>query len=154
MAGMTETDGGRSSMKGAPLRIWAFLAAVIIGAAGMAFAINGAAPSRAAQSCEDWGLDTADRVGIARQLLYPVERQEESTGSLQGDAQALFDLAQEQANSNPPEEAFNLSGDLVEAFSAGGNALAGSQAGDAQISFAKAIVYNADLRIAYFLDGC
>jgi hypothetical protein len=136
------------------MKIWAILGAVIVGAAAMLFAINGAAPSSAAQNCEDWGLDTADRVGIARQLLYPVERQEETTGSIQGDAQALFDLAQEQANSDPPDEAFNLNGDLVEAFSAGANALAGSQAGDAQIAFAKAIVYNADLRIAYLLDGC
>lgn len=136
------------------MRIWAFLAALIIGAGAMAFAINGASPSIAAQNCEDWGLDTSDRVGFARQLLYPVERQEESTGSVQGDAQALFDLAQEQANSDPPEDAFNLNGDLVEAFSAGANALAGSQAGDAQIALAKAIVYNADLRIAYLLDSC
>lgn len=136
------------------MRIWAFLVAVVVGAGVMAFAINGASPSSAAQNCANWGADTADRVGIARQLLYPVERQEESTGSIQGDAQALFDLAQEQANSDPPEEAFNLNGDLIEAFSAGANALAGSQAGDAQIAFAKSIVYNADLRIAYLLDGC
>jgi hypothetical protein len=87
-------------------------------------------------------------------LLYPQARQEESTGSLQGDAQALYDLAQEQANSNPPDEAFNLNGDLIEAFSAGSNALAGGGPAEAQIAFAKAIVYNADLRIAYLLDGC
>jgi hypothetical protein len=136
------------------MKIWAVLVAGIVGVGALLFAMNGAPPSRAAQNCEDWGLDTADRVSIARQLLYPFERQEQSTGSLEGDAQALFDLAQEQANSQPPEEAFNLNGDLVEAFSAGANALAGSQAGDAQIAFAKAIVYNADLRIAYLLDGC
>jgi hypothetical protein len=110
--------------------------------------------SRAAQNCNDWGNQTADRVAIARQLLYPQARQEESTGSLQGDAQALYDLAQEQANSNPPDEAFNLNGDLIEAFSAGSNALAGGGPAEAQIAFAKAIVYNADLRIAYLLDGC
>ena len=136
------------------MKIWALLVAFIVGVGVTAFAINGAAPSRAAQSCEDWGLDTADRVSIARQLLYPAERQEESTGSVQGDAQALFELAQEQANSRAPEEAFNLNGDLVEAFSAGANALAGSQAADSQIALAKGIVYNADLRIAYLLDGC
>jgi hypothetical protein len=136
------------------MKIWAILGAMIVGAAAMLFAINGAAPSSAAQNCEDWGLDTSDRVGIARQLLYPFERQEESSGSIEGDARALYDLAQEQANSQPPEEAFNLNGDLVEAFSAGANALAGSQSGDAQIAFAKAIVYNADLRLAYLLDGC
>jgi hypothetical protein len=112
--------------------------------------------SSAAQSCDDWGNATYDRVGIARQLLYPRERQEQTSGSAQGDAQALYDLAQEQANSNPPDEAFNLSGDLVEAFSAGSTALVGGQGSspEAQIAFAKAVVYNADLRIAYFLDGC
>lgn len=112
--------------------------------------------STASQSCDDWGNQTSDRVAIARQLLYPRERQEQSSGSAQGDAQALFDLAQEQANSNPPNEAFNLSGDLTEAFSAGSTALIGGQGGspEAQISFAKSIVYNADLRLAYFLDGC
>lgn len=115
-------------------------------------------PSRssAAQSCDDWGNDTYDRVGIARQLLYPRERQEQTSGSAQGDAQALYDLAQDQANSNPPDDAFNLSGDLVEAFSAGSTALVGGQGSspDAQIAFAKSIVYNADLRLAYYLDGC
>jgi hypothetical protein len=44
----------------------------------------------------------------------------------------------------------------VEAFSAGSTALVGGQGSwpDAQIAFAKAVVDNADLRIAYFLDGC
>jgi hypothetical protein len=110
--------------------------------------------SSAAQNCEDWGNDTLDRVAIARQLLYPQERQEESTGSAQGDSQALFDLANEQASSNAPEDAFNLSGDLAEAFFAGSTALQGGGAAEAQIAFAKSIVYNADLRLAYFLDGC
>src|SRR5215211_5812938 len=109
-----------------------------------------------AQDCDDWGNDTAERIETARQLLYPAERQEQSTGSVQGDAQALYDLAQEQANSDPPDEAFNLNGDLIEAFSAGSAALSGGGAAspDAQIAFAKSIVYNADLRVGYLLDGC
>ena len=109
-----------------------------------------------AQDCEGWGNDTAERIQTARQLLYPVERQEQSTGSVQGDAQALYELAQEQANSEPPDEAFNLNGDLIEAFSAGSTALngGGGASPDAQIAFAKAIVYNADLRVGYLLDGC
>jgi hypothetical protein len=136
------------------MKIWYLLAVVIVvGAAGL-FAVNSSASSLVAQNCEDWGNETADRVAIARQLLYPRERQEQSTGSIQGDAQALFQLAQEQANSEAPEEGFNLSGDLVEAFSAGANALAGDPSGEAQIAFAKGIVYNADLRIGYLLDGC
>lgn len=128
--------------------------AVLITASSLVYATRGSAS--ALQDCDDWGNQTADRVAVARQLLYPSERQEQSTGSVQGDAQALYDLAQEQANSNGPEEGFNLSGDLVEAFSAGANALAGGNGAnpDAQIAFAKSIVYNADLRVAYLLDGC
>lgn len=136
------------------MKVWYLLAVVIVvGAAGL-FTVNSSASSIVAQNCEDWGNETADRVAIARQLLYPRERQEQSTGSIQGDAQALFQLAEEQANSQAPEEGFNLSGDLVEAFSAGANALAGDPSGEAQIAFAKGIVYNADLRIGYLLDGC
>jgi hypothetical protein len=136
------------------MKVWYLLAAVIVVSAAGFFAVSSSASSIAAQNCEDWGNETADRVAVARQLLYPRERQEQSTGSIQGDAQALFQLAQEQANSQPPEEGFNLSGDLVEAFSAGANALAGDPSGEAQIALAKGIVYNADLRIGYLLDGC
>jgi len=127
---------------------------VVVGASTLVYGTRGSAS--ALQSCDDWGNETADRIGVARQLLYPSERQEQSTGSVEGDAQALYELAQEQANSNAPDEGFNLSGDLVEAFSAGANALAGGGGSnpDAQIAFAKSIVYNADLRVAYLLDGC
>lgn len=127
--------------------------AVLAGAGSFAYDAR-AVPATA--GCDDWGNDTADRIATARQLLYPAERQEQTTGSLQGDAQALYQLAQEQANSDPPDEAFNLNGDLVEAFSAGSTALSGGGGAspDAQIAFAKAIVYNADLRVAYLLDGC
>ena len=63
-------------------------------------------------------------------------------------------MAQEQANSNPPNGADNLNGDLVEAFSAGANALYGGPSADAQIALAKGVIYNADLRVNYLLDGC
>jgi hypothetical protein len=137
------------------MKRWALPGALVLVLviAGFAY-ISSPRGSSAAQNCEDWGNDTLDRVAIARQLLYPQERQEESTGSAQGDSQALFDLANEQANSDVPDEAFNLSGDLVEAFSAGSSALQGGGSAEAQIAFAKSIVYNADLRLAYFLDGC
>lgn len=128
----------------------ALVSVIVVAALAYAFPRG----SSAAQNCDDWGNDTLDRIAIARQLLYPQERQEESSGSLQGDAQALFDVAQEQANTDAPDEAFNLNGDLVEAFSAGANALAGGPSAEAQIAFAKAIIYNADLRVAYLLDGC
>jgi len=131
------------------------IVALAVLAAVVSFAYDARAVPSAAD-CDDWGNDTADRIATARQLLYPAERQEQTTGSLQGDAQALYQLAQEQANSDPPDEAFNLNGDLVEAFSAGSTALSGGGGAspDAQIAFAKAIVYNADLRVAYLLDGC
>jgi hypothetical protein len=136
------------------MKRWSLSGALVVVLAVAAFVYISPRSSSAAQNCEDWGNDTLDRVAIARQLVYPQERQEESTGSAQGDSQALYDLASEQANSNPPDEAFNLNGDLVEAFSAGSNALQGSGSSEAQIAFAKSIIYNADLRLAYFLDGC
>jgi hypothetical protein len=138
------------------MKRWLMVAAIACIAIAGLFVSTIPAGSSAAQNCEDWGNATYDRVGIARELLYPPERQTQTSGSAQGDSQALYDLAQEQANSNPPDEAFNLSADLVEAFSTGSIALQGGQGSDpeAQIAFAKAIVYNADLRIAYFLDGC
>lgn len=128
--------------------------AVLIAASSLVYTSRGSAS--ALQDRCDWSEQTSDRIGVARQLLYPVERQEQTTGSVQGDAQALYDLAQEQANSDPPDEGFNLSGDLIEAFSAGANALGGNTGAnpDAQIAFAKSIVYNADLRVVYLLDGC
>ncbi len=138
------------------MKKWLLMSEVALISLGglLVFAIP--AGSTASQSCDDWGNDASDRVGIARELLYPRERQGQTSGSAQGDAQALFDLAQQQGSSNPPEDAFNLNGDLVEAFSAGSTALIGGQGSspDAQIAFAKSVVYNADLRIAYFLDGC
>lgn len=139
------------------MKRWLLVAALVAVAATAFFGYDAArARPHAAQDCDDWGNETADRLGIARQLLYPRERQEESTGSVEGDAQALYELAQEQADSDPPDEAFNLNGDLIEAFSAGSTALSGGggSSPEAQIAFAKAIVYNADLRVAYLLDGC
>jgi len=133
------------------------IAAVIaIGSAATVTYNAQARPNAAAQDCDDWGNDTADRVEIARLLLYPPERDGESTGSLSGDAQALYDVAQEQANSDPPDEGVKLNGDLVEAMSAASAALGGGGGAspDVQIAFAKAIIYNADLRLAYLLDGC
>ena len=137
------------------MKKWALLAAVAVVLAGTLFAYVVPRGSSAAQNCQDWGNQTLDRIEVGRQLLYPYERQTQSTGSIQGDAQALQNVAQEQANSNPPDGADNLNGDLVEAFSAGANALyGGSASADAQIALAKGVIYNADLRVAYLLDGC
>ena len=106
--------------------------------------------------CGDWANDTAGRIEIARQLVMPAERQEESTGTAEGDAQALYELAQEQANSNPPDIAYNLHGDLVEAMAAASEALTGGgvASAESQIVFAKAVIYNADLRVNAVADAC
>ena len=136
------------------MKKWALLAAVAVVLAGTLFAYAVPRGSSAAQNCQDWSNQTLDRIEVGRQLLYPYERQTQSTGSAQGDAQALAGVAQEQANSNPPNGADNLNGDLVEAFSAGSNALYGGPSAEAQIALAKGVIYNADLRVAYLLDGC
>lgn len=138
------------------MKRWVLAAALAAVVAAALLGLGTRARPGAAQDCDDWANQTAERVAIARQLLYPPERQEETTGSVEGDAQALFDLAREQADSEPPEGAANLNGDLIEAFAAGSAALGGGGGAspDAQVAFAKAIVYNADLRLAYLLDGC
>ncbi len=139
------------------MKTWILLAGLVaVVAASVTLGYEARARPSAAQNCEDWGNQALDRVGIARQLLVPPERGGQSSGSAQGDAQAFFDLGQELANSNPPEEALNLNGDLVEALSAASTALSGGGGAspEAQIAFAKAIIYNADLRLAYLLDGC
>src|SRR5688500_10636396 len=97
-------------------RTWVLLIATVVITATGLFAYQARTGATAIQNCGDWVDATSDRVYIARQLLHPVERQEQSTGSIEGDAQALYDLAQEQANSEAPEGALNLNGDLVEAF--------------------------------------
>jgi len=136
------------------MKKWILLAAVAVVLAGTLFAYAVPRNSSAAQNCEDWGNQTLDRIEVGRQLLYPYERQTQTTGSAQGDAQALLNVAQEQANSSPPDGADNLNGDLVEAFSAGSNALYGGPSAEAQIALAKGVIYNADLRVNYLLDGC
>lgn len=137
-----------------PMKRLVLVAAIAVVLAGALYSYAMPRGSSAAQNCQDWGNQTLDRIEVGRQLLYPVERQPQTTGSVQGDAQALLKVAQEQANSTAPSEATKLNGDLVEAFSAGGNALYGGPSADAQIALAKGIIYNADLRVNYLLDGC
>lgn len=131
------------------------LLALVLGAVGYTRLPRAAAIPNLT-SCKDWTNQTATRVAEARQLLYPPERRQQSTGSLQGDARALAQLAQQQAGSGPPSGGANLNGDLVEALSAGAAALGGGGGAspDAQIAFAKAIVYNADLRLSVLRQSC
>jgi hypothetical protein len=143
-------------MKTPSLKTWLLIAGAFAVLLTTSTLVHQARAVPLANDCDNWGNDTADRIATARQLLYPTERQGQTTGSLQGDAQALYQLAQEQANSDPPDSGRNLNGDLIEAFSAGSTALSGGGGAspDAQVAFAKSIVYNADLRVAYLLDGC
>ena len=136
------------------MKKWALLSAIALILVGVFVMYATPQESSAAQNCKDWGNQTLDRIEVGRQLLYPRERQTQSTGSLQGDAQALNGAAQDQANSNPPSQAVKLNGDVVEAFSAESAALNGGPSADAQIALAKGIIYNADLRVNYLLDKC
>lgn len=136
-------------------RVGVVLVLLAVIAGGLGYTTRGQADAKQGD-CGDWVSATSERVGIARDLLAPAERQEQSTGSVQGDAQALYDLAQEQANSEPPDIAYYLHGDLVEAMATGSQALSGGAGGsaEAQIGFAKSIVYNADLRVNAVADSC
>jgi hypothetical protein len=101
--------------------------------------------------------DTFERVEVARTILYPPERPDAVEGSDLERAQALFDLADEQLNVEPPDEAFQLDGDLLEALQAGGAGFeAGGTEGSTLIYFAKSIIYNADARLVTLdnSDGC
>jgi len=137
-------------------RVLVVFVLLMVLAGGLAYLTRNQAEAKQGGDCGDWVSATSERVGIARDLLAPAERQEQSTGSVQGDAQALYDLAQEQANSNPPDIAYYLHGDLIEAMATGSQALNGGSGGsaEAQIGFAKSIIYNADLRVNAVADSC
>jgi len=91
-------------------RVLVVFVLLMVLAGGLAYLTRNQAEAKQGGDCGDWVSATSERVGIARDLLAPAERQEQSTGSVQGDAQALYDLAQEQANSNPPDIAYYLHG--------------------------------------------
>lgn len=106
--------------------------------------------------CDDWVNGVSDRMTEVRELIEPPERSGYSSGNLQQDAQTLYQIAQEIGNSDPPEGGERLQGDLVEALSAAvaGFSGGGGAAPETQLTFAKAIVYNADVRLAVLGDTC
>ncbi len=107
--------------------------------------------------CRGYLSDTADRLSVARTILYPVERSGGTDQSPQQDAQVLFGLGQEQLNAGGPAEADEFNGDLAEALAAGAEALGGGGGGAApetQIAFAKSIIYNADVRLDLVAQFC
>jgi hypothetical protein len=146
----------RSAASGGIARRMVVVALLLVVAAGSLGYVVRSQASAKQGDCGAWADDTAGRIEVARQLVMPAERQEQSTGSVQGDAQALYDLAQEQANSDPPDVAYNLHGDLIEAMAAASEALSGGgvASAESQIVFAKGVVYNADLRLNAVADAC
>ena len=142
------------------MRQLAVLAALVAFAGGIAVGISarpGAAVSaRQSDECIEWLTDTSERINIARQVLYPPERPGSAGGDPIQAAQALDQVAQEQAGSTYPDVAVELNGDLVEGFTAGAAGLAGAgpQAPETLITFAKAIVYNADARLIATSQEC
>lgn len=126
-----------------------------VGALAGAFIANPTS-GEAQGSCGDWLQQTSDRVGEARFILYPANRSGGTGRSAEQDAQILLQMADEQYQSNYPEGAVELNDDLAEAFTTGASGLggAGGAAPETQITFAKAIVYNADARLIAVSESC
>ena len=131
---------------------------VVIFAAGALAGTFVARPAtgEAQGSCGDWLQQTSERVAEARFILYPVDRSGGTGRSPGQDAEILLQMADEQYQSNYPEGAVELNDDLAEAFTTGASGLggAGGAAPETQITFAKAIVYNADARLIAVSENC
>ena len=143
-----------------PILLVGLIATVLVAVAGYA-GLGRLDRARAGDDTCNWASDTADRVFVAREALYPSDRPGASTRSVGEDAQLLFDLSVEQQNADRPEIAEELNGDLVEAFSVGAAGLDAAATGastgadpEIQLTFAKAIVYNADARLVLAAEGC
>lgn len=106
--------------------------------------------------CDDWVNGISDRVSEARQMIKPPDRSGYRSPGAQQDAQTLYQIAQEISDSDPPEGGERLQGDLIEALSAAvaGFSGGGGAAPETQLTFAKAIIYNADIRLAILSDTC
>ena len=136
----------------------AVLGAVVFVAMAGGYYLRATGADAAAQSCDDWVRQTDERVRTARVLLYPADRPGAFQGTAQEAAGELYILFEEQQASEPPEGAGQLNDDLVEALSVAAEALAafgGSGADvESQIVFAKAIIYNADVRLLTVFEQC
>lgn len=138
------------------MRRWWLLAvaAIIATSIGGYFGVN--ARAGGAQDCEDWSRDTNDRVNAARTLLYPLDRLDAYQGSAEQAAGEMEAILQDQERSQPPGGAGNIHDDLIEAMTAGVEGLlqAGNIAPEVQITFAKSIIYNADVRLVTYINTC
>ena len=132
------------------------LAAVLLGALGGYGLGRRGAPVASANSCSSWVSTTGQRVAQARLLVEPPERAGNAAVAPQTAAQEIYRLAQQQAQSNPPRGAQDLNGDLVEAMGAGAAGLggAGGAAPETQLTFAKAVIYNAGARLTLLQKSC
>lgn len=126
----------------------------ILGAAGVTTRDDGGVVS--ANSCSSWVNSTAQRVAQARLLVEPPERAGNAAVAASTAAQEIYQLAQQQVQSSPPNGAQDLNGDLVEAMGAAAAGLAGTggAAPETQLAFAKAIIYNAGVRLTVLNQTC
>lgn len=135
---------------------WALVALVVVVLAAVGGYFGG--PARAggrAQDCGDWVEGTRDQLLEGRSYVYPSGRPDAFDGSVDEAIQLLDRLSQEQADSDPPDNAILISDDLVEAFASGAEGLAqGGAEGAILLNFAKSIIYNADARLFLVNDSC
>lgn len=139
------------------MRKWSLfgLAIVLAGAIGGYFGF-GSTVGVDAQDCDDYVSQTNERVNAARQLLYPLGRENAFDGSAEEAAQELANVLAEQENASPPDGGGNLDDDLIEAMNVGVEGLIQSGNADplTQIAFAKSIIYNADARLVTLNGTC
>lgn len=136
-------------------RTLAIVLVVVAMVAGFGAYLRDARAGGSLQGCDDWVQQTNDRVNDARTLLYPADRPGAFQGSAEQAAQELFAISEEQVNSEPPDGAGPLNDDLIEALTVGAEGLAaGGVDAAAQVVFAKAIVYNADVRLLAVIETC
>ena len=139
------------------MRRWSLLAlAVVLAAAVGGYVGFGERVDARAQDCEDYAVETNDRVNDARTLLYPLDRPDSFEGSADQAAQEMDAILAEQETASPPEGGGNIHDDLIEAMSAAVEGLSGTGnvAPEVQIAFAKSIIYNADVRLLSLIETC
>jgi len=139
------------------MRRWTALAALVVvlfGAVGFGLRAPDAVGAPAVQSCEDWVSETNERLLDARSLLYPSDRPGAFQGSIDDAAAEMAAISDEQLNADPPDSGEVLADDLQEALDAAVAGLSGDPNAQAQILFAKAIIYNADARLLAVNETC
>ena len=134
----------------------ALVALLLATLGGLGFVAHRGRQVASANSCSSWVSSTGQRVAQARLLVEPPERAGNAAVDAQTAAQEIYQLAQQQAQSSPPSGAQDLNGDLVEAMgdATAGLAGTGGAAPETQLAFAKAIIYNAGVRLTVLNQSC